>query len=292
MLNTSLFDVPDIVIRILTEDFSKGFNFTPTAIRILSEKSGVNMNWQTLTALELKLFCRRDRVYFLLDTVVDLETRKEINVLAASFLAEFGCFEFAVLFSKFRESINECCIRDLKDFEEFYRFMNKDNSRFVTVNGTRIASRQRGDISALFSDIAEMVLNIVDSAYGTISEDELRVRFPAFSVNLLERILNDYAKTLMKTEINGVVCYQTIEALCLPEGFAETLYKVLEQIDELGLSPSEEVLNAVLSLMIGVNIKDEYNITDSRTYQRLISVCYGKVPEREWKRGVFVKVSC
>jgi len=141
-------------------------------------------------------------------------------------------------------------------------------------------------------DIARKIIVITHDEYGgVISEDDLRNRFPAFSSTLLANIIKEHAEELVKTEINGIICYQTIDAFGLSDEFPNILAETLSQLDDLGLTPSENVLHTALSIRLGVNFKDEYNIPDDKTYRRLIVTYYRDTPKREWKRGIFAKVT-
>jgi len=131
-----------------------------------------------------------------------------------------------------------------------------------------------------------------DEFGGVISEDDLHVKFRAFSTDLLTKIIKRCAEDrLVHTEINDVVCYQTLEALGLPENFSDMLAVTLERIDELNLTPNEEILHTVLSLALGVNFKEEYNLPTQKIYRRLIAVYYKGEPLRQWHRGVFREVT-
>jgi hypothetical protein len=88
-----------------------------------------------------------------------------------------------------------------------------------------------------------------------------------------------------------MVCYQTLDTLGLPDDFSNTLSDTLFRLDDLGLTPNEEVLHTALSIALGVNFKMEYNIPDQATYRRLIDIYYKADPPREWKRGVFGEVT-
>lgn len=87
-----------------------------------------------------------------------------------------------------------------------------------------------------------------------------------------------------------MVCYQTLDALGLSDEFSDTLAEVLEQISDLGLTPSEEMLRTALSINLGVNFKEEYNIPNDKTYRRLIETYYKNAPKRKWIRGIFAEV--
>jgi hypothetical protein len=78
--------------------------------------------------------------------------------------------------------------------------------------------------------------------------------------------------------------------LGLPDDFSHTLAETLGRLGELNLTPNEEVLHTALSLALGVNFKEEYNLPDQEAYRRLVSVYYKAEPPRKWKYGVFSEV--
>lgn len=124
-----------------------------------------------------------------------------------------------------------------------------------------------------------------------VSEDDLHKKFCAFSVNLLAKIIRKcVGNELLRVKINGIVCYQTLDALELPDDFSDKLSDTLYRLDNVGLTPNEEVLHTALSLTLCVNFKAEYNIPDPATYRRIVDIYYKANPPREWKYGVFEKV--
>lgn len=281
----------DPIISVLTQDYPYGFNFDTTSVRLLAEKSGMGIDANIQNVLKRLMFCRNDDIYFLLDVVADFETRKEIISVAGDWLYDYGCFEISELYALFVDNVNERAIRDPYDFEAFYEFINSREVRCVAYYGTRIARVHNKSIRDLSLGVAKKVISIAHDEYGgTVNEDDLRDRFPAFSADLLGSIIKEHAEELVKTEINGIVCYQTSDALGLSDEFSGTLSEVLEQIDEAGLVPSEEVLHTALSIRLGVNFKAEYNIPDDKTYRRLIAAYYKGAPQREWKRSIFAEV--
>lgn len=283
--------VPNSIIQVMTEDYPSGFRFSGTAVRLLSDKAGVEIDSGMQTTLKQVMFRRSDDLYFLTEVVADVETQEEITGFANRLLDEYGCFEVSELYALFIDNLNEKCVDDLENFEAFYEFINKRDVRCVGSNGTRIARIQSKSIRELFSDIAIKVIEIAHGEYGgVVREDDLRNRFSAFSAELLSSIIKEYAEKLVKTEINGITCYQTLDALGLSDKLSDTLVEVLAQLDDLGLTPSVEVLHTALSLRLGINFKAEYNIPDDNTYRRLIATYYNDAPKREWKHGKFVEV--
>jgi hypothetical protein len=281
--------VPDSIIVALAADYPNGFTFDTTAVRLLSEKSGVEVDGNIQTALKRLMFRRNDALYFLLDVVAAAKTRKDIIDFADMLLDDYGCFEIRELYALF-DSLNEKCVDGLEHFEAFYNFINKRDVRCVTHYGTRIARVQNKGIHSLFADIAQKIISITHNEFGgVISEDDLRERFPGFGAGLLAHIIKEHAEALVKTKINGIVCYQTLDALGLSDEFSDTLAETLSEIDGIGLAPSEEVLHTALSLRMGLNFKAEYNIPDDTTFRRVIAAYYQEAPQRAWNRGVFAE---
>ena len=283
--------VPNSLMKALASDYPNGFTFDTTTIRLLTDKAGVSIDGNIQSILKQTMFRRNDNLYFLVDTVADLETRGKIVDTADNLLANYGCFEISELYSLFVDNLNIRCIDGLDNFVTFYEFINKSNVRCVMSHGTRIARVQENNLHNLFLNIAVQITTIVHEEFGgVVSEDDLQAKIPAFSTRLLEQIIKEAAEELVKTEINGIICYQTLDALGLSDEFSIVLSEVLATVDDIGLTPSEEVIHTALSINMGVNFKTEYNIPDDKTYRRLIATYYKDTPRRKWKAGIFAEV--
>ena len=138
----------------------------------------------------------------------------------------------------------------------------------------------------------KIVSVITEEYYGSCNEDDLHTKFCAFSTDLLGKIIKQCAADeLIRVEINGSVCYQTFDALGLPDNFSEVLAEALERLSDIGLDPTQDVLHTTLSLKLGVNFRAEYNLPDWDTYRRLIAAFYKAEPRREWKSNIFGEVT-
>jgi hypothetical protein len=287
--------VPQSVIAVLSKDYSAGFRFDITALRLLSNKANVEIDKNMQSTLRQHMFHRDDDVYFLIDVVTDAETRKDIAHFADSLLDEYGCFEVQELYALYADRLNPQCIGCADDFEKFYERIGNRDVRCVAAPRirNRIARYSGGNVWELFGTIAKRIISVANDEFdGVISEEDLQKKFRAFSTDLLAKIIrNCIGDELFRVEINGIVCYQTLDALGLPDDFSDTLSDTLYRLDDLGLTPNEEVLHTALSLALGVNFKAEYNIPDQATYRRIIDVYYKTDPTREWKSGVFGEVA-
>jgi hypothetical protein len=293
--DSSCVTVPQSVIVVLSEDYAGGFRFDATALRLLSNKADIEIDMNMQSTLKRQMFRRNDDVYFLLDIVADAATRKDIAGFAGALLDEYGCFEMSELYALYADRLNPKCIGGAEDFEEFYKCIDNRGVRCVIAPriGNRIARYSSGNVWDTFSAIAQKIIAVTNDEFGgVISEEDLHMKFCAFSVDLLAKIIRNYiGDELLRVEINGMVCYQTLDAFGLPDDFSDMLSNILHRLDYLRLVPNEEVLHTVLSLALGVNFKAEYNVPDQAAFRHLIDIYYKADPSREWKRGVFGEVT-
>ncbi|GAB1477343.1 hypothetical protein MASR2M70_21810 [Bacillota bacterium] len=299
LLNTSsafiaVPSVPDAVVDALNKNYASGFRFDTTYINLLSSASGMEVDGHMQTALKRMMFRRDDDIYFLLDIVADAATRKEIIDFADAYLEEYGCFEIPEFYKLYEEKVNPSCIRNADDFESLYEQIGKSGVRCVQAPyiGNRIARYSNGAVWSTFKEVAtKIVAAITDEYYGSCNEDDLHIKFCAFSTDLLGKIIKQCATDeLIRVEINDSICYQTFDALGLPENFSEVLAGALDLLNDIGLDPTQDVLHTTLSLKLGVNFRAEYNLPDWDTYRRLIAAFYKAEPRREWKYNIFGEV--
>ncbi len=282
--------IPKKVMTTILKEYTRGIKFDATTLRLLFDKAGTKIHDDVITAMKRFLFRRADDIYFLLDAVAEPTTRNDIIIQADEFLDEFGCFEVMVLYDKFAERVSDKCIVDMSTFEDFYKFICIRDVRCVTASGIRIARVSGKSTDVLFRSVAEKVIGVADKA-GIVSEDELRDNhLPAFTCETISGIIKNYADSLLETEINGSIYYQTYDALGLSEEFSETLSEILSEIDDLQLEPSEAILHAALSLKKGHNFRLEYNIGNDKAFRSLITACYKGEPVRKWKYGLFTEI--
>ena len=286
--------VPDSVIELLNKNYTSGFRFDTTYINLLSNASGVDVNSRMQAELKRMMFCRDDDLYFLFDVVADATIRKDIIDFAESYLGEYGCFEIPEFYKLYEDKVNPSCIRNAEDFESFYEQIGNSGVRCVQAPyiGNRIARYSNGAVWTTFKEVAAKIVTVItDEYYGSCNEDDLHMKFCAFSTDLLGKIIKQCASDeLIRVEINESVCYQTFDALGLPEKFSEVLAEVLARLDDISLEPTQNTLHTAISLELGVNFLAEFNLPDWETFRRLIAAFYKDEPRREWKSNIFGEV--
>lgn len=287
--------IPDALIDVLNKNYASGFRFDTTYINLLSSASGVEVDERMQSTLKRIMFRRDDGIYFLLDIVADAATRKGIVDFADTYLQEYGCFEIPEFYKLYEDTINPNCIRNADDFESFYEQIGKSGVRCVRAPqiGNRIARYSNDSVWGTFKEVAAKIVSVINEEYyGSCNEDDLHTKFCAFSTDLLGKIIKFCAaEELIRVEINGSLCYQTFDALGLPDKFSDVLAEVLERLSDIGLDTTQDVLHTAISLRLGVNFKAEYNLPDWDTYRRLIAAFYKAEPRREWKSNIFGEVT-
>ena len=287
-------NVPNKLINIINSNYASGFRFETTYINLISNASSVEVDEKMQLALKRMMFQRDDGIYFLLDTVADATTRKEIVNFADFYLHEYGCFEISQFYKQYVDKVNSACIRNADDFEIFYEQIGKSGVRCVQAPyiGNRIARFSHGNVWGTFKEIAAKIVSVIsEEYYGLCNEDDLHAKFCAFSTDLLGKIIKQCAAdNLTRVEINDSVCYQTYDALGLPDDFSEQLAETLNRLADIGLNPSQEVLHTAISLKLGANFMEEFNLPDWDTYRRLVASFYKTEPRREWKYNIFGEV--
>jgi hypothetical protein len=283
--------VPASLVDALNKNYTAGFRFETTYINLLSNASGVEVDEHMQSALKRIMFRRDDGVYFLLDVAADAAMRKNIVEFADDYLQEFGCFEISEFYKLYENKVNPNCIRNAGDFESFYKQIGKNGVRCVQAPqiGNRIARYSNGNVRGTFKEVAAKIVSVINEEYyGSCNEDDLHTKFCAFSTDLLGKIIKNYtAGELIRVEINDSICYQTFDALNLPENFSDVLAETMERLSDIGLEPTQDVLHTAISLKLGVNFMAEFNLPDWDTFRRFVASFYKAEPRREWKYNIF-----
>ena len=269
-----------------------GLDFSPTTLRLLENKSQVEVSAKLQATLKRLMFKRNDGIYFLSEQIINQENYGKLQIAIRGYMDEFSCFELPKIYITYSSFFDDKLIRDCDDFEAWLKFNGLiEQTRCVGKYGTRIIRKSDRSIQELFTAISVRILKIVKQKNcGVIEEEQLENNFMPFSAQLLYNIIKDYTENLVCTEINGILCYQTLDALGLFDDFSDMLDNALSQIDDLGLVPNEETLNTVLSIAMGLNFRVEYNLMEGKTFRRLIANYYKNDIKREWRGGVFMEV--
>ncbi|MCC8015065.1 MAG: hypothetical protein LIO87_07700 [Eubacterium sp.] len=281
----------DKITEVIRKFYSNGIRFDDTVIRLLEQASSSSIDELTRNELKKNMFCRSDGLYFLTDVISNSkqsELLKKENLLYE--ISKYGCIDLRALFFKYNGLGKTACLRSEKDFEDYLMFLLPDEIRIGKALNTKIIRKKGVPVKkALDTAANKVILTIKENE--CITQEDLQTEFSFFSNEFLCRILEKNNDRVLRAEINDFLCYQTIESIGLGEGFSDVLDECLDMLDGLSLTPSQEVIHALLSIKLGYNFKDEYNISDYKTFRCIVSAYYKGNKRREWAAGSFLEVS-
>lgn len=271
--------------------YGNGMRFDETVLRLLEERSGTKIDEKIKKILQSNMFCRSDGLHFLPEMV---GSKKQLALLDRRALLEkianFGCVDLRALYSDFCNYGTKACLRNEDDLADYLLFGLSKDIRIATVLGTKIIRKIGISTNETLEETVAKVVCAIKEA-GCVTQDDLLLLFPAFSEQFLRGLLEKCTDGIIPAQINDFLCYQTIESLGLESDFSSMLNDILEEMDKLSLSPSQEIVHAMLSVKLGYNLMDEFNIPDGKTFRRIISTYYTGNRPRVWRAGCFGDVN-
>ena len=281
--------IPSNLRLTILENYSNGLRMEATSLRLLENAANCSIDERLQNELQKVMFRRNDDLYFFPDSITDEESAETILQETTDFLSRFGCFDIAVEYRHCCERFPLRGLRDENDFADFLLFLNPHSFRVTRFCQKSIA--RKTDVSQ--KELAERLTNLLRDTIqenGYITESELLEIYPAFDSDFFRKLIEKNSNEIFYAEIADVPCYQIIQAAGLDEEFSAILNDVLNEMDRLSLEATSDVLNALLSVRMGVNFRMEYNIPDDRTFRRVIAIRYIGATRRAWKNGKFTEV--
>lgn len=280
--------IPDQVRKAIISNYCNGLRFDKTVLRLLSEQAHTKLNDALVKAMQTQMFKRADGLYFLTEMVADDATLARMKANVLNGLQQHGLCEPEVLYHGDSLNISSTCIRNAADYGDFLVYLMPDSVRAVNVFGTKVLKPVDVTTNEAVATISEKLVATIKEQ-GCMTEDDLLIAHPVITGAFLKKILEKGTDEIISTVINGILCYQTIEAMGFDEGFSETLSTILDKACELNLMPTQETLHVLLSIEIGQNFNEAYGIPDDKTFRRVITMYYTGETPRSWKAGKFME---
>lgn len=283
--------IPESLLLSIRRYYPSGLRFDDTVLRLLEESSGCKINDVIQIALQKNMFHRKDDLFFLQEMVEDTVQHSLIkkNTLLEE-IDKYGCIVLDSLYKNFCNQGKDSCIRNEDDFEDYLMFLMPNDIRIASALNIRLIRKIGIPTNTAVNNAANKVVQTITES-GCITQEELLFKYPLFSDIFLQRLLEKHTDAVIQTNINDFLCYQTVESIGLSSDFSTVLNSVLEEIEQLSLEPSQDIIHALLSVHLGYNFRDEYNISDNKTFRRIISIYYTDDKSRVWKSGSFMEVS-
>jgi len=277
--------------QLIIEKYPNGFSFEPTALRLVEGKIGEKLDEIDIAEMKQEMFQRQDEVYLFVEQIASEKNRKEIVETAEHWIDSFGCFSLDALFEKYAVKIKN--IFNVEDFGTFLEKLHYPLEAYKTI-GYPIPpkcylTRPIGITKEIaLQKLAQCIKEVIDEKYSA-ADYEIMERIPALNGELLIAVVKDKIPQVIKTENNGVQCFQFSENH-LPDDLETKIKGIIEQFERINLPLSQEALHTALSLAYNCHFNEMYMIPDMKSFRQLAAMYY-KNEDRNWKNNVFVKLT-
>ncbi len=256
------------LLRILKRECPNGVSFDPMAVRLLRRKAPFE-DWQ-IEDLKAAMFQLKNGLWFSCEMILDDESRLEFEEEAMEWLQEHGCFSVERLF---------------RDFNGVFRHIAtpEDCATFLRHLGFTVTAWKKGDtfcslppptLDDSLAAISEMIVGWLEEADGTLTFHEIEQEMPQLTAEALEGIRTQFLPEVHETEVSGVRCWCSADAISLPDDFSEKLTTVVDTLVTLSEKISATKLGFALNLFYRIRFREEYTLTDNDTFMRVCAKYY------------------
>ena len=275
----------------IQESYQTGFRFDETVISLLEKRTGIHIDNSIIEKLKERMFRRNDELFFFPESICNTDQKGLLS--KERILAEIdnqGCITVNRLFEVYQSFGQNVAIRDESDFEDFLLFLIPKEIKVRSAYKNRVIRKRGMSNDEAISIATQKVVERIKEE-GCITEEDLLSEFSGFSVSFLDEILSKLSDEVIKVYINDYLCYQSLDSIALDkELISKEISAVINDVESCSLVPTEEILNALLSVRIGYNFREEYGILDSNSFQHIILKYYSDDKKRYWKAGCFIEV--
>lgn len=284
-------DISERLSESICRHYPKGLRFDETVLRLLEEYSGCRIDQRVQTELRKAMFKRQDGLWFLPDMIADIDQGSLLqNNTLLEILDKYGCVVVDVLYEDYIAGGDSMVLRNADDFGDYLTFLMPGDIRIANVLSTKIIRRNGTKLEDMIQNTVQLVVKTIEES-GCMGQEDILNVYPVLSESFLRKLLEKYADGIVTTNINDYLCYQTIESLGIDTDFSLNLHDVLDEIRRLSLTPSQDIIHALLSVRLGYNVREEWGLADDRTFRRIISRYYDDDRQRIWKAGCFVEAA-
>jgi hypothetical protein len=256
------------LLRILKRECPNGVSFAPMAVRLLRQK--VPFEDRQIEDLKAVMFQLKSGLWFSCEMISDDESRLEFEEKAMEWLQEHGCFSVERLF---------------RDFNGVFRHIAtpEDCATFLRNLGFTVTAWKKGDtfcslppptLDDSLAAISETIAGWLEEADGTLTFHKIEQEMPQLTANALESIRTQLLPEVHETEVSGVRCWCSADAISLPEDFPEKLTTVVDTLVALNKKVSVATLSFALDLFYRTHFREEYALPDNSTFMRVCAKHY------------------
>lgn len=256
------------LLAVLAREYPNGMSFDPMAMRLLRQKVPFE-DWQ-IENLKAEMFQLGNGLWFFREMISDDESWLVFEGQAMEWLLEHGCFSIERL---------------LKDFCGVFRHIAtpEDCAAFLRHFGFTVAVWGKGcyfcslpppNLDDSLAAISVTIAGWLEDADGTLTFHEMEQAMPHLTAEALESIRVHLLPEVHETEVGGVPCWCSTEAIPLPEDFSEKLTTAVDTLVALEERMSAANLEFALNLLYRIRFRKEYALPDNDTFLRVCAKHY------------------
>ncbi len=255
------------LLNALARECPDGVSFDPMALRLLRQK--VPLEDLQIEDLKAGMFQRVDGRWFSGDMISDFETRVAFQDRAQDWVMEHGCFSVERLMERFRGVLRH--IATPEDCARLLRYLG------FTVEGMREKGGLfcvEGDWKTKLAELENELATRLEEAGGTLPLHEIEEAMPHLTAEALESVRAQFLPDVHFTEIGGVPCWRSADAIPLPEDFAEKLTNAVDTLVALKEKVSAANLEFALNLCYCIHFRVEFALPDNGAFMRVCAKHY------------------
>lgn len=256
------------LLSALARECPNGVSFDPMAVRLLRRK--VPFEDQQIRKLQADMFQLENGLWFSTEMISNDEAQLALREQARTWLIEHGYFSVERLFINFYSVLSHLATPE--DFAAFIRHL-----------GFPVAKGKKGDLFCLQSSTSldecltatsKVISKQLEEAGGTLALNEIAAAMPHLTTEALESIRTRFLLEVHATEVGGVPCWCSTEAIPLPEDFSEKLTTAVDTLVVLNEKVSAAKLEFALNLFYCTRFREEYALLDKDTFMRVCAKYY------------------
>lgn len=252
------------LLTALAQECPNGVSFDPLAVRLLRQK--VPLEDSQIEDLKNAMFQVESGIWLSLEMVLDDNNLFLLKEQSGAWLREHGYFSVQRLFDNFRCSLphiatSEACAALLRHLE--FQVVKWESARYFCTLPTL-------NLDDALMAVAETIAEMIDEAGGTLILHKIEQEIPHLTADDLERIRLRFLPEIHRTEIGGVPCWRSYEAIMLPEDFPEKLTTIVDTLSIINEKISIAKLEFALNLFYRTRFREEYALMDNYTF---FSIC-------------------
>ena len=259
-----------------------------SAVAILSQSLGRNVEDWEMSRLRQNMFERCDELWFFPEMIISCEGLERMRARAKELLDGEGVFALEALYNEFAAEI-----RNLPTSRDFKKFFNRYIAEFAGGSvrgheGWRVCFRLDMSDEAGRGLIAEQIRMILEEAGDAVMVDDIAARRSHLSHGVVTQAVEDWLDDVVLFKVDGVEYVKLIKSYYLPDDFAENVLAFVKATETANGVVSIVLLESELDRCYGDGFRINYGLEDEDVFKQVISKSFIG-DDHAWNKDMFTK---